>query len=148
MKQKILYAAEKLFTKSDFEEVSIKQICKVAEISNGSFYYHIGSKENLFKIFCASSDEIALKKFLQNGYNKDIFQKIESAVDITADFALKYGHKFAKHFLSLRLSDYIPYSESYLLRSQMKLLVKEAYVNNYFTHDYTEEFIFLYLFLP
>ena len=24
----------------------------------------------------------------------------------------------------------------------MKLLVKEAYVNNYFTHDYTEEFIF------
>ena len=50
-KEKILAAAEKLFVENDHEEISVRKICSVAGVSNGSFYHHIGSKENLFKIY-------------------------------------------------------------------------------------------------
>ncbi len=140
-KEKILAAAEKLFVENDHEEISVRKICSVAGVSNGSFYHHIGSKENLFKIIYYSSDEMGIKIFLQKSKNKNPFEKIELIVDIYTDFATKYGPKFCKHIIFLKLSDHFDDSETYLLGSQLKLLIKDAYLNNYFKNEYSEEFI-------
>ncbi len=140
-KEKILSAAEKLFMENDHEEVSVRRICAAAGVSNGSFYHHIGSKENLIKMIYYSSDEMGIKIFLQKSKNKNIFEKIELIADIYTDFALKYGPKFCKHIIYLKLSDHFIDSETYLLGSQMKLLIKDAYSNNYFNNEYTENFI-------
>ena len=64
-KEKILSAAEKLFMENDHEDVSVRRICAAAGVSNGSFYHHIGSKENLIKMIYYSSDEMGIKIFLQ-----------------------------------------------------------------------------------
>ena len=140
-KEKILSAAEKLFMENDHEDVSVRRICAVAGVSNGSFYHHIGSKENLIKMIYYSSDEMGIKIFLQKSKNKNIFEKIELIADIYTDFALKYGPKFCKYIIYLKLSDHFIDSETYLLGSQMKLLIKDAYSNNYFNNEYTENFI-------
>ncbi len=140
-KEKILSVAEKLFMENDHEEVSVRRICAAAGVSNGSFYHHIGSKENLIKMIYYSSDEMGIKIFLQKSKNKDTFEKIELIADIYTDFALKYGPKFCKHIIFLKLSDGFDDSETYLLGSQMKLLIKDACSNNYFTDEYTEDFI-------
>ena len=41
----------------------------------------------------------------------------------------------------MKLSDHFDDSETYLLGSQLKLLIKDAYLNNYFKNEYSEEFI-------
>ena len=64
-KEKVLAAAEKLFMENDHEEISVRKICAAAGVSNGSFYHHIGSKENLFKTIYYSSDEMRIKILLK-----------------------------------------------------------------------------------
>ena len=140
-KEKILSAAEKLFMENDHEDISVRKICAIAGVSNGSFYHHIGSKENLMKMIYYSSDENGIKIFLQKSKNKDIFEKIELISDIYTDFALKYGPKFCKHIIFLKLSDSLLDSDTYLLGSQIKLLIKDAYLNKLFNNKYTEDFI-------
>ena len=141
-KERILAAAEKLFMENDHEAISVRNLCAVAGVSNGSFHHHIGSKENLFKMIYYSSDEMGIKIFLQKSKNKNPFEKIELIADIYTDFAIKYGPKFCKHVIFLKLSDHFDDSETYLLGSQLKLLVKDAYLNNYFNNEYAEDFIF------
>ena len=140
-KEKILSAAEKLFMENDHEDVSVRKICSAAGVSNGSFYHHIGSKEDLFKMIYYSSDEQGIKIFLKRSKNKDVFEKLELIADIYTDFALKYGPKFCKYIILLKLSENFDDSGTYLLGSQIQLLIKDAYLNNYFNNEYTEDFI-------
>ena len=58
---KIIKAAEELFKQKDYEDISIREICQLAGISIGAFYRHIGSKEQLFKIFHIQLGTEALK---------------------------------------------------------------------------------------
>ena len=101
-KEKILSAAEKLFMENDHEDVSVRRICAAAGVSNGSFYHHIGSKENLIKMIYYSSDEMGIKIFLQKSKNKNTLEKIELIADIYTTFVLKYGPKFCKHIIFLK----------------------------------------------
>ena len=141
-KEKILSAAEKLFMENDLKDVSVRTICLSARVSNGSFYHHIGSKDNLIKMIYHSSDEMGIKIFLQKSKNKNIFEKLELIADIYTDFALKYGPKFCKHVIFLKLEDHLFDSETYLVGYQLKLLIKDAYLNKDFNNEYTENFIF------
>jgi AcrR family transcriptional regulator len=46
--QKILESAKKFFMEIGFQKASIRQICGDAGVTNGAFYAHFGSKEDLF----------------------------------------------------------------------------------------------------
>jgi AcrR family transcriptional regulator len=44
----ILSAARDLFARNGYEAASVNQICQMAEVSKGAFYYHFASKQELF----------------------------------------------------------------------------------------------------
>ena len=46
-KEKIFQAAKKILQKSGYEKLSIKNICEEAGVSNGSFYHHFKTKDEM-----------------------------------------------------------------------------------------------------
>ena len=46
-KERIFQAAKEILQKNGYENLSIKNICDVAGVSNGSFYHHFKSKDDL-----------------------------------------------------------------------------------------------------
>lgn len=57
-KEKIYKAAVSIMKKRGYEYLSVKNICQVAGISNGTFFYHFRTKEDL------------LSYYLQDGFDK------------------------------------------------------------------------------
>ena len=47
-KEKIFKAAKRILQKGGYEELSIKNICEEAGVSNGSFYHHFKTKMIFF----------------------------------------------------------------------------------------------------
>ena len=50
-KEKIFQAAKKILRKSGYEKLSIKNICEEAGVSNGSFYHHFKTKDDLLSYY-------------------------------------------------------------------------------------------------
>ena len=44
-KERIFQAAKRILQKKGYEELSIKNICEEAGVSNGSFYHHFRTKD-------------------------------------------------------------------------------------------------------
>ena len=50
-KEKIYQAAKQIFQKKGYDSLSIKNICELAGVSNGSFYHHFKSKDDLLSYY-------------------------------------------------------------------------------------------------
>lgn len=50
-KQRIFHAAKMILQEKGYESLSLKNICKEAGVSNGSFYHHFDSKEDLLSFY-------------------------------------------------------------------------------------------------
>lgn len=50
-KEKIFRAAKTILKKKGYEELSIKNICEEAGVSNGSFYHHFKTKDDLLSYY-------------------------------------------------------------------------------------------------
>ena len=50
-REKIFQAAKKILQKKGYEELSIKNICEEAGVSNGSFYHHFKTKDDLLSYY-------------------------------------------------------------------------------------------------
>ena len=50
-KAKIFQAAKRILQKKGYEELSIKNICEEAGVSNGSFYHHFKTKDDLLSYY-------------------------------------------------------------------------------------------------
>ena len=50
-KEKIFQAAKEIIQKSGYENLSIKNICEKAGVSNGSFYHHFKTKDDLLSYY-------------------------------------------------------------------------------------------------
>jgi AcrR family transcriptional regulator len=50
-KEKIFQAAKRILQKKGYEELSIKNICEEAGVSNGSFYHHFKTKDDLLSYY-------------------------------------------------------------------------------------------------
>ena len=48
---KILQAAKRILQKQGYEQLSIKNICEEAGVSNGSFYHHFKTKDDLLSYY-------------------------------------------------------------------------------------------------
>ncbi|MCR5108332.1 MAG: TetR/AcrR family transcriptional regulator [Lachnospiraceae bacterium] len=83
--ESILESAMKSFTAEGFRNASIRNICREAGVTNGAFYAHFKSKDDLFSTLV----EDCLNKFKENynGFN-DI--NVESPEDIPELFRMSY----------------------------------------------------------
>ena len=57
-KRKIFRAAKEIMRKSGYQELSIKNICEEAKVSNGSFYHHFQSKDDLLSYYIEEQPQI------------------------------------------------------------------------------------------
>ena len=59
-KEKIFQAAKRILGKKGYEELSIKNICEEAGVSNGSFYHHFKTKDDLLSYYIEDQPKIEL----------------------------------------------------------------------------------------
>ena len=57
-KEKIFNAAKRILQKGGYEELSIKNICEEAGVSNGSFYHHFKTKDDLLSYYIEDQPQI------------------------------------------------------------------------------------------
>jgi len=57
-KKKIFLAAKNILKKSGYEALSIKNICEEAGVSNGSFYHHFKTKDDLLSYYIEEQPSI------------------------------------------------------------------------------------------
>ena len=57
-KRKIFRAAKSILQKKGYEELSIKNICEEAGVSNGSFYHHFKTKDDLLSYYIEEQPSI------------------------------------------------------------------------------------------
>ena len=57
-KEKIFQAAKNILQKSGYEALSIKNICEEAGVSNGSFYHHFKTKDDLLSYYIEDQPSI------------------------------------------------------------------------------------------
>ena len=57
-REKIFQAAKRILQKEGYEELSIKNICDEAGVSNGSFYHHFKTKDDLLSYYIEEQPQI------------------------------------------------------------------------------------------
>lgn len=57
-KAKIFKAAKRILQRSGYETLSIKNICEEAGVSNGSFYHHFKTKDDLLSYYIEDQPSI------------------------------------------------------------------------------------------
>lgn len=57
-KEKIFQAAKNILKRNGYEELSIKNICEEAGVSNGSFYHHFKTKDDLLSYYIEEQPDI------------------------------------------------------------------------------------------
>ncbi len=57
-KERIFRAAKRILKKKGYEELSIKNICEEAGVSNGSFYHHFKTKDDLLSYYIEEQPSI------------------------------------------------------------------------------------------
>ena len=57
-KNKIFQAAKRILQKKGYEALSIKNICEEAKVSNGSFYHHFKTKDDLLSYYIEEQPNI------------------------------------------------------------------------------------------
>lgn len=57
-KERIFQAAKQILKKKGYEELSIKNICEEAGVSNGSFYHHFKTKDDLLSYYIEEQPSI------------------------------------------------------------------------------------------
>ena len=57
-KNKIFQAAKRILQKKGYEALSIKNICEEAKVSNGSFYHHFKTKDDLLSYYIEEQPSI------------------------------------------------------------------------------------------
>lgn len=79
-KTRIFRAAKNILQKKGYEELSIKNICEEAGVSNGSFYHHFKTKDDLLSYYIEE----------QPGINPDLLDVPESAEGVVSAIIYVY----------------------------------------------------------
>ncbi len=99
----ILKSAMKNFGEAGFRNASIRNICKEAGVTNGAFYAHFDSKDDLFSALVSEK----LQMFNET-YQKLSIIGVKSAEDVLRIFEMSYG--------SIETLIHYVYSESEVFR--------------------------------
>lgn len=83
-KERIFQAAKAILQKSGYENLSIKNICEEAGVSNGSFYHHFKTKDDLLSYYIEAQPTI-------NPELLDIPQNQEDAKTTIVEVYLNYA---------------------------------------------------------
>ena len=142
-KDKILKAAQKLFSEFDYDNVSIKEICTLAKVSNGSFYHQIGSKENLIKMLYVDISEKVITELIKRTNMKTPKEKLMAMINMHVEYAVKYGYNFIKQVLFINLKSEDPSREPDVFNDFVEQYVREAFKEKEIDDSYDRDHVVL-----
>ena len=88
-KEKILYAAQKLFALEGYQGTSTAKVAKEAGVSEALIFRHFGNKEGLLKAILALGEERAMKFFSKILMETDPLKVINNALELPFQVAKK-----------------------------------------------------------
>lgn len=141
--KKIFEVAIKLINLNGYENITIKDICKEANIGVGTFYHHFKSKQELIieYVKMESKEIIEYNNSLNN--DKSTYDNLISLISYQLDYFDKKGKKFVNNIYIVALSQglnetgFYNYSLFRIIKEYVNLLLQE----NIFTRNYTVDFI-------
>ncbi len=77
-KQKILEVATRMFAERGYANVSIRDICKEAEVTPPMIYYYFRSKKGLFQ--AVTRHKISMKEFIERLKNASAKGEVEEKI--------------------------------------------------------------------
>ena len=104
-KAKIFRAAKNILKKKGYEGLSIKNICEEAKVSNGSFYHHFKTKDDLLSYYIEE----------QPGINPDLLElpeNVQEAKDAIIYVYLNYVHYCKELGVEFMANYYTPKNQS------------------------------------
>ena len=80
-KAKILKAAIKIFAKEGFQDASVDEIVKIAEVAKGTFYYYFKSKDDLFLALIGTGTDTLSERMIEESdrYSNPV-KKVEAII--------------------------------------------------------------------
>lgn len=101
-KKRIIDAALALFKERGFGNVSIKDICAIANCSNGTFYYHFGSMNGLLQSFTTINSMLDMETLTEILALSSPWEKLWRIHSSVCHYALSYGHTLYSQLIFLR----------------------------------------------
>lgn len=101
MKNRIYKAAAELLKNHDTSYLTVRHICKEADVSTGSFYHHFENKDDLLSYFFI----YGIKDYLNQNEveaTEDIVQNIINMYDVYFSFCLANGIDFLSNYYSTK----------------------------------------------
>lgn len=95
-KKKIFLAAKNILKKNGYEALSIKNICEEAGVSNGSFYHHFKTKDDLLSYYIEEQPSIN-SKFLESPF--DVSDIKEAIIHVYLNY-VKYCKELGVEFMA------------------------------------------------
>lgn len=149
----LLEAAIEEFSKKKFEDASLNDILKNADMSKGSFYYNMGDK---FGLYLAMMDIIVVKKktffiplLAERQDNGEFFDTIKLVVRATIEYM--YADERLYHLsnrfmevneeLKIRIMEYFPYDFSQIFDGLIRAAIQEGQVGDNFTPEFVSKIL-------
>lgn len=95
-KKRIFLAAKNILKKNGYEALSIKNICEEAGVSNGSFYHHFKTKDDLLSYYIEEQPDINPELLETAATTSDV---INTIVHVYLNYA-KYCQELGVEFMS------------------------------------------------
>ncbi len=95
-KDRIFCAAKEIMQKHGYEELSIKNICERAGVSNGSFYHHFKTKDDLLSYYIEDQPALDTDRLAEPSSPEDVKETI---IQVYLNYA-RYCEELGVDFIS------------------------------------------------
>lgn len=137
VKNRIIHAAKKLFSENDLKKINIRDICALAGVSTGAFYYYIGSQKNLMQIFYEEFIENVEEKIKDNE-NISFSKKIYLIANCYIKNVEFYGYHIYKYFFGFDLYNFTKINQYRTIYDLINKIVEEAINNKEIKNSYAK----------
>lgn len=103
-RDKIIHSAQELFSRLDFENVTIKDICMNAGVANSTFYYHFKTKDELMDCLRNQDMRPLRGELLALAAMHDLLDRTLGACSMCAVRAERSGWMLTAQYYKRRLS--------------------------------------------
>ncbi len=97
-KDKIFKAAKEILKRNGYESLSIKNICEEAGVSNGSFYHHFQSKEDLLSYYIEHQPLVQPELLVEPTSTKQLIHTIIQVYLNYANYCQELGVDFISNY--------------------------------------------------
>lgn len=140
-KKKLLKTALELFMDKGFDNVTINEICKAANVTTGAFYHHINSKAGVVIESYAEYDEYYNDSIKNLDTSKSYIDQILGCLEYQVKYTEDIGVEGISVIYKIQISEFNEFflSKNRAIYSQLNKLVKHAQENKELVSDIPSE---------